>query len=349
MIPKNQIDINRYNLPCQSALLLFHQQQSTGSENRVDANGRFQTQPIAIVPPIQSTTMLKIFNFPKSRVFHICRHISTTSSQWQGGELVKKMERDDAIRVIEKKPQRPPLVKNFFAHRVDTELIAYPEAIYENDHQLAVNQRRKEYADFLEENIFKTPDEVNNIRKLKEFGAFRMSATLTTETIYGNSELEAKYLSYNTYLSNHQSVIRLLYELGEESQKLKYLSKLDSGELIAVPSLFETKSTGNSKKTFTTEAHYTDKTNQWILNGEKNFVFMSPAFKDSTLFLVIAQTETVDRIGDFMDGLVVLLVDGSLPGVSISGVDQTIGIGEKPFNQVTVTFKDVALSECKEL
>lgn len=260
---------------------------------------------------------------------------------------MKAKERDDTIRIIDKKPKRLPLVKNFFAHRVDTELIAFPEAIYENDHMNMVNERRKEYEDFLEANIFSNPNEVDNIRKLKEFGAFRMTASLMTEITYGASELEAKYLSYNTFLNNHQQVLRIVNELGTENMKLKYLPKLESGELTAVPCLYESKSTGNNKKTFTTEAKYSDKTNEWFLNGEKNFVFMSPAFKDSTTFLVVAQTETVDHLGDFLDGFSVLLVDGNLPGVSITSADQTIGFKEKLFSQVTVKFENVALPECE--
>lgn len=262
---------------------------------------------------------------------------------------MKAKERDDTIRVIEKKPKRMPLVKNFFAHRVDTELIAFPEAIYENEHLNMVNERIKEYSDFMEANIFSNPNEVDNIRKLKEFGAFRMAASLLTEITYGASELEAKYLSYNTFLNNHQLVLRIVNELGTENMKLKYLPKLESGELTAVPSLFESKSTSSNKKTFTTTAKFSDKTNEWFVNGEKNFVFLSPAFKDSSTFLVVAQTDTVDHLGDYLDGFAVLLVDGNLPGVSITNVDQTIGYGEKLFSQVTVKFDNVAIPDCKKL
>lgn len=289
--------------------------------------------------------MLKVFN--PFRLYRITRHISTSSARWQGNELVKSKDRDDRVRAVEKKPQRLPLVKNFFAQRMDTDLMAFPEAIFQTEHLNSVNRWKQEYEEFLDENIFKNPDDVNNIRKLKEFGAFRMNTQLVTESLYGFSELEAKYLSYSTFLNNHQQIAKIVSNFGDASQKLKYLPKLDEGELIAVPCVFEPKAFGSGKKTFATEVKYKDDPEQWILNGEKAFVLMSPAFKDSTLFAVVASIDTVDHIGDFKEGLTMLFVEGNLPGVSISKVDQTIGFGEKLFNQVTVSFKDVVLDKCK--
>ena len=291
--------------------------------------------------------MIKLLNFSKSRVNNIYRHISTSSVIWQNRELVKSHDRDDAIRTVEKKPQKLPLVKNFFLGIVDTELLAYPEAIYENEHLNSATQRKKTYVDFLETNIFSNPDDVNNINKLKEFGCFRNPSSLVTESIYSTSEPESKFLSYGTFLNNHQQVLKLINEFGEASQKLKYLPKLESGDTIAVPCLFESNPPAKNNKTFSTEVIFNDSNNEYILNGGKSFVLISPAHKDSTTFLVIASHETVDRLGDFHEGLIALLVDGSLPGVTISGVDNTIGFGEKVFNQVTLSFKDVSLDKSR--
>lgn len=301
----------------------------------------------ALSPVIKENKML--LNLTKTRINYACRYISTTSARWQGGELVKKRDDHDVIGAIEKKPQREPLVKNFFVYKVDTELMAYPEAIFQNDHLEIVNRRKQQYGEFLSTNIFENPDDVNNIRKLKEFGAFHPHPPLVTESIYGYREPESQYLSYSTFLDNHQQVLKLLNEFGDETLKLKYLSKLESGELTAIPCVFEANHDIDGKKTFLTEAVYKDGTDEWILNGEKNFLLISPAFKDSTAFLVIAAVEKTDRKGDFEEGMAAIFVDGSLPGVSISGVDQTIGYDEKVFNQVSVKFDNVSLKPCKQL
>lgn len=292
--------------------------------------------------------MLKIINrISKSRISHICKHISTSSVSWQGGEVVKAREQEDVIRVIEKKPQRLPLVKNFFAQRIDTDLLAYPEAILDAEQLELVTRKKAEYGDFLAANIFESLDDVNNIRKLKEYGAFRIPTSLVTELSFGISETDSQYLSYGTFLNNHQQVMKLVNDFGDPNQKLKYLPKLELGEVTGTPCMFEETRPGNNKKTFSTEAKYIDRNDEWILNGEKSFILMSPTYKDSTLFLVIASTESTDHLGDFKEGLVAMLVDGSLPGVSISKTDETIGYGEKAFNQVSVSFTDVTVTNCR--
>lgn len=291
--------------------------------------------------------MLKLLNFSKSRGNYVYRHISTSFVRWQGGELTKAPNPEDAIRIVEKKPQRLPLVKNFFLAIVDTDLIAFPEVIYENEHQEVAKQRKKLYEDFLETNIFSNPDDENNINKLKEFGCFGKTSPLITEALFSFTEAEGKYLSYGSFLNNHQLVLKLLHEFGEPHQKLKYAAKLESGDSIAVPCFFESEMQSGTGKLFGTRAKFDDSRDKWILNGEKSFVLISPAHKDSTTFLVIASTDSTDHLGDFKEGLNTMLVDGSLPGVSIAGVDETIGFGEKPFSQVTVSFKDVVLDKCR--
>lgn len=282
-----------------------------------------------------------------SRFNQVCRYISISSVRTQNKELTKTTEREHAISGVEKKPQRLPLVKNFFLGKVDSDLMAYPEAIYENEQQVKVNQLRAAYKDFLETNIFENPDDVNNVRKLQEFGCFRSTSPLVTETMFSINEAESKYLSYSTFLSNHQHVMRSINEIGDATLKLKYIPKLESGELIGAPCLFESKRSDDIKKAFNTQAKFRDDTNKWILNGEKAFILLSPAHKDSSLFLVVTSVESKDHVGDFKEGLMTFVVEGSQPGVNLLGVDETLGASEKAFNQVSVTFKDVEVDACK--
>lgn len=293
--------------------------------------------------------MLKLFNLSKSRLSYACQHISTSSAAWQGKELTKMKDEDYSIRHVEKKPQRLPLVKNFFLAKVDTELLAFPEVLYENEHLGVVKQRKRVYDDFLATNIFANPDDVNNIQKLKEFGCFRTSSALMTEAMFGFGESEASYLSYSTYLNNHQQVLRLIKEFGDSNQKLKYLPMLENGDFTGVPCFYEAHGSTNSKRAFMTDAKYKDANDNWIINGEKAFVLISPEHKDTTMFLVVASAESVDHIGDFEETITAFLVDGSLPGVTIKTVEETIGFSEKALRQVTVSFKDVVVEKCELL
>lgn len=291
--------------------------------------------------------MLKLLNSTKSRINYVSRHISTSSISLQNRELAKAHERDNAIKNVTKKPNRLPLVKNFFLGKVDTELMAYPEAIYEKDHLAIANERREIYKSFLETHIFANPNDVNNINKMKEFGCFKKTSSLFTEAIYTVSEQDAKILSYGTFLNSHQQVLTVLEEFGDANQKLKFMPKLESGDFIGVPCLFEPKYPEKAGIIFDTTLVFNDSNDTWTINGKKSHVLVSPAHKDSTLFAVVGTTDTVDHLGDYRKGISVAFVDGSLPGVTLSKVEQTIGFDEKLFNQFTIKFDNVILDKCK--
>lgn len=201
--------------------------------------------------------MLKLINSSKTRITLACRHISTSSLKQQQGELAKTEERGHNIRVIEKRPAKLPLVKNFFLGKIDTDLLAFPEAIFECEHLDSVKQQKQLYEDFLKTNIFESPDDLNNVAKLKEFGSFRTNSTLVTEALYGPSESEAKFLSYGIFLNQHHQVLRLVNQYGSASLKQKYVSKLESGEFIGAPALFESTSSSD-KKALITAAKFKD-------------------------------------------------------------------------------------------
>ncbi|CRK87520.1 CLUMA_CG001321, isoform A, partial [Clunio marinus] len=289
--------------------------------------------------------MLKLFNASKSRLSSISRNISALSKSQQGGEVVKVQDKDDAIKSISKKPTRLPLVKNFFLGKIDTELIPYPEVLYENDYLDIVNQRKKFYEDFLETNVFSNPDNVNNLAKLKEIGAFRSNSMLFTEACYSVSEPEAKFLSYSTFLRNHHQVYRILSDFANENQKSDLLPRLDSGELFGTPCLFEKTSFKNNKHLMMCRATYKDSKEVWMVNGEKSFIVMSPTDKDSSLFLVFVSTESKNFIGDYEESIRVCVIEGNTPGITISRPDETLGFDEKTLSQVTVTFQDVEIPD----
>jgi hypothetical protein len=292
--------------------------------------------------------MLKFFNLTKLRVNNVCRHISSTTTVWQTGELVKSADKTDTITSIAKKDEKMPLVKNFFLGKIDCDLMAYPEAVHESDHYKMMLSRKRQYEEFFDSTIFKNPDDVDNVRKMKEYGCFRNTSAVLTDTMFSVFETEAKVLSYATFLNSHQQVLRLINEHGDAALKLKYLSKLEEGDFIAAPSIFEASPPETRVKVFTTQAKYSDATDEFILTGAKDFIMLSQAHKDISLFLVLASIETIDHKGDFKEGVTAFLVEGNLPGVSISAGDETLGFDEKPLSQVTVTFDNVSLKQCEK-
>lgn len=277
----------------------------------------------------------------------MCQRISTSAILRENKEVVKSREDDYSVKEVQKKPTRVPVAKNFFMGHVDIELLAYPEAIYENDYLAKVKSHRDEYEKLLNEHIFKNPNDKSNIEKLKDLDSFQIPPLLMTERLFRMTEVENKHLSYSTFLNNHRNVVNLITEFGDSNQKLKYLPKLDTGEFIGVPAVFEYGRSAHKQKLFTTEAKYNDNLEKWVLNGEKSFTLISPVNFDSSLFLVLASSESEDRKGDIHDSFTMFLVEGNAPGVTVSRVDNTIGLKEEAFNQVRIGFKNVELDKCK--
>lgn len=288
--------------------------------------------------------LLKLCNyFPKT----LCQRISTSAILLDQKEVVKRNDDDYSIKEVQKKPTRLPLAKNFFLGRVDTELLAYPEAIYENDYLARVKNHRDVYEEMLNEYVFKNPDDKNNIDKLKDLDSFQIPPLLLTERLLRLTEVENKHLSYSTFLNNHRNVIKLISDFGDSNQKLKYLPKLEIGDFIGVPAVFEYGRSVHKEKLFNTEAKFKDNIDKWILNGEKSFTLISPVNFESSLFVVLASTESEDRKGDIQDSFTIFLVEGNSPGVTVSRVDNTIGMKEEAFNQVRIGFKNVELDKCE--
>jgi acyl-CoA dehydrogenase family member 9 len=292
--------------------------------------------------------MLKLFNYlSKSTTKTICHRISTSAVSRKSNELVKSREDDYSIKEINKKPTRAPLAKNFFVGKVDTELMAFPEAIFEVDYHKKVSAHREEYEKLLDEHIFSHPDDKKNIEKLKDLSSFQSVPLLLTEQLYRMTEIENKYLSYSSLLNNHRHVMSVINEFGENSQKLSYIQRLENGDLIGIPMIHEYTRSTHKLKVFSTEAKYKESNEMWVLNGEKSFNLISPINFNSSLFLVFASTVVEDKAGDLCDSFSAFLVEATQPGVTVSKVEDTIGMKEEAFNQVRVTFKNVELAPCK--
>jgi hypothetical protein len=292
--------------------------------------------------------MLKIVKISKSALiknFHRC--IATTSYRHQGSEVTQFKEKYDAIKIPDKKPKREPLVKNFFVAKVDTELIAFPEAFYDTKVLDQAKLRRDSYSDFLTSNVYTNPNDGKNIYKLSQFGSFSCDPSLTTEQLFAQSEPESKVMSYNYFISTHKTVGEIIINHANEQMRTKYLPQMNRGEIFGSICLTDTKPSTIEGRPLSTTASFSDRDDMWTINGEKSFVLLNDL--NSTVLLVAAAVESTDRIGDFEEKIGLFLVDGNTSGVSISQNINTIGFEETAFKRVTIKFDDVKVSKGKFL
>lgn len=278
----------------------------------------------------------------RTSINNIYRCLSTSSAIYQNSEIVKSTEKYETIKVPEKKPQREPLIKNFSIAKVDTELLGYPEAFIDNEALKQAKLRKDSYDDFLKTNIFNV-DDAKNIDKLKAFGSFNTQSTLTTESLFAASEPESNKLCYSNFISNHKLVAELIKIYCNDQVKAKYIPLMSSGELFGSVCMMEKKPPQIENKLFNTTGTKND--DSWIIDGEKSFIFLNDL--NSSLLLVSAAIDSIDRIGDFEEKIGLFLIDGNSKGVSITETHPTIGYEGSPFKRVTIKFDkvEVDLSE----
>lgn len=289
--------------------------------------------------------MLKIVNQRKSTLIKSFRRcITSTTIRLQATEVTEFKEKYDAIKIPEKKPSREPLVKNFFLAKVDSELMAYPEAFYDTSVLKQATERRNSYQHFLKDEVYSNPNDGKNIHKLGNFGSFNLDPILVTEQLYAHNEPQSDVLSYNFFITTHQIVGDMISKHCKDETKNKYLPKMSRGELIGSICLTEKEPPKIENRPFNTFAKQTDN-DSWIINGEKAYVLINDL--GSSLYLVSAAIESTDRIGDFAEKAALFIVDGSAHGLSVTENCSTIGFKENAFKRVTLKFDNVEISNGK--
>lgn len=139
-----------------------------------------------------------------------------------------------------KKPARPPLMKNLFNAKLDSELIAFPEVVNRDDMTelyKAVDQSKEFFRTVDSKGITKLgmiPSEVvDGLRNLDAFGTdvpqdLGGKEYMTTESCLRN-EAEAVDVNVVRTLNAHRLVTQILNECGSEAQKSKFLPLLAKG------------------------------------------------------------------------------------------------------------------------
>lgn len=237
-----------------------------------------------------------------------------------------------STKIHKKSPQKPPLAKNLFVAKVDTDLLAFPEVITKDDLKKLegeIEPNKRYFHESLDtDNIEATrlipKTVIEDLINLRIFGndipqSIGGRGYLISETSL-SSEAEGSDVNVASLIASHRMVTQIILELGTEEQQLKYLSKLAKGELIGTVAIFESQSSDTGA--FNTNAVQIND-NTWSLSGEKSFIVNGP---DASLFVVLARTTYLDNLGDNKEGVTVFLVEGTENGVTKSSPDLTIGL-----------------------
>ncbi|MEY9977312.1 acyl-CoA dehydrogenase family protein [Lysinibacillus sp. RC79] len=135
--------------------------------------------------------------------------------------------------------------------------------------------------------------------------------------------------SFSVSYNIHAGVGTLPYVyFGDESQKLKYLPKLASGEWIGAYALTEPDAGSDALRPKTNAILNEDGT-AWILNGEKQWITNAQL---ADIFVVFAKTN---------EGMTAFIVERSLAGVSVGQEEEKMGI--KGSSTATLILEDVAV------
>lgn len=140
-----------------------------------------------------------------------------------------------------KKPARPPLMKNLFIAKIDTELIAFPEVVDRDDMDelyKTVDQSKAFFETSVNSKEINTlgmipSDVIDGLRNLDAFGTdvphtLGGKGYMVTESCL-RSETEAEDINVIRTLNAHRLVTQILNESGSEAQKSKYLPLLAKG------------------------------------------------------------------------------------------------------------------------
>ncbi|GAA3518322.1 acyl-CoA dehydrogenase family protein [Dietzia aurantiaca] len=109
---------------------------------------------------------------------------------------------------------------------------------------------------------------------------------------------------------------QVLVDFGTDEQKLQWLGRIASGEVIASFALTEDGAGSNPAGLATRAVRDGD---DWVIDGTKRFITNAPS---AGLFVVFARTRPADAAGT---GIAVFLVPADAPGVSVGPKDVKMG------------------------
>lgn len=186
-------------------------------------------------------------------------------------DVVDMGNTDIITRTVNRVKAPQPIVKDFFAAKVDRELLAYPEVLSKEDLDTVVQRLRPISKHFATKSPTATVEELlNDSQNLKLFAgnvpeSYGGHSYFSTEE-YLSMEAESVNTSDALILNSNRQFIAAIREFGDEELHQRFLRKLGRGELIGTVALLEN---GNDVENMETKAELIDsETNEWVLKGE---------------------------------------------------------------------------------
>lgn len=198
------------------------------------------------------------------------------------------------------------------------------------EEQLAVQQAAKDFAqnELLPGVIDRDTDQKFPVEQVKKMGELGFMGMMVNPKYNGGGmdtiayalameEISKVDASASVCMSVNNSLVCWgLEKFGSEEQKVKYLKRLASGEVLGAFCLSEPEAGSDATHQRTTAG---DKGDHYLLNGTKNWITNG---NSASIYLVVAQTDSAKR----HKGINVVIVEKGMPGFVVGKKEDKMGI-----------------------
>jgi len=285
----------------------------------------------------------------------VARYVSTgnTVAQAPNAKVAETEKTAAKPKATPKAVESPSFAMNLFRGKLKLdEVFPYPSSLNEEQRE-NLEALVDPTAKFFEEQNDPTANDENGkvpdnvMQGLKDLGAFGLQVPNEYEGLGLTNTQYARLveivghhdLGIGITLGAHQSIgFKGIILFGTHEQKLKYLPRLASGEIIAAFALTEPAS-GSDASSIRTRAELSADGKHWVLNGNKIWISGGGL---AEVFTVFAKTPVKDEVtGDVKDKITAFIVERGFGGVTNGKPESKMGI--KCSNTVEVYFEDVKI------
>lgn len=250
-----------------------------------------------------------------------------------------KVEKEDAAAALQpqaaQKPKHESFIKNLFMGRFDTSVLAFPEVLDRDRHEM-LHDMVVPIERFFEEQVdgskidkdAKIPTAtLEGVKELglygqqipEEYGGLGLGATEYARI----AEITSLDASISVTLAAHQAIgLKGILIAGTEAQKAQYLPRLATGEWTAAFCLTEAGS-GSDAASIQSRATLSPDGSTWTINGSKMWI-SNGGYAD--LMTVFAKTAEEQPNGEIKDQITAFIVERNFGGVSSGPPEDKLGI-----------------------
>ncbi|GLV44016.1 Enigma [Carabus blaptoides fortunei] len=245
------------------------------------------------------------------------------------------------VRVIKKRPQKPPFMKNIFVGTFDPDILGFPEVLDKAELN-TLNDKVSEFSNYFNKldpvslsQCTKLPESVR--QELMKLNVFGLQTSKLIDGLELNEtencrllEVISQYSSIAVSVINHQYLgVNAITKSASDRLVNKYLPQLSKGEKIAAFCILE--ENNQDPTLMKTHATLSSDGKHWILNGTKSFVVNG---SQGDVFIVIVNTHD-DGSATSQDRLSVLVVEKEFGGITCTPCQP---VGFKGADICNVTF-----------